>query len=467
MSQDVEKNFDLIVIGAGPGGYVAAIRAALDGKTVALVERESVGGTCLNWGCIPTKTLLAHAERWHLIQQAALFGIDVDNPRFSYDKMVVRKDDIVTRMRKSLEGLIASHKIKLFKGQGSFISPTQVSVAGGPELNAPKIIIATGSEPRQIPPFTFDGKRVHNSSSILGMTTLPKTLAIIGGGVIGCEFASLFAEFGVKVTILEAMPSILPFEAKAVSGALATAYAKKGIQIHTGVQVTGCQVSDDKVVLKMADKEIETDVVLVAIGRSLNTAGLGLDKAGVKLSDKGAIEVNDYMQTNVPSIYAIGDVTAKVMLAHVASHQGIIAAMHASGHAEKMDYLAVPNVIFTSPEIATVGLSLEKAEEKGYDAVVGKFPFIALGKAVATMQTEGFAQVVLERNTHQILGAQVVGAEASSLIAPMVLAIQHELTAESIATTIHAHPTMAEAWHEAIMVGMGLPIHLPPTARPK
>lgn len=456
------KQFKVAVIGGGPGGYVAAIRAALGGASVALIEAENVGGTCLNWGCIPTKTLLASAEMLHKVRRADEFGISTGAVSFDFGKMEQRKDAVVTKIRKSLEGLIAAHKVVIIKGFGRFISPNEIKVEGE-IIEAEKIIIATGSEPRNMSAFPFDGKKVHSSSTILGLTTLPKSLAIIGGGVIGAEFASLYAEFGVAVHIIEMLPTIVATEGKAISAALTAAFQKKGIKISTGVTVEGLDTSREGVLVKIKGAEpIAAEMALVAVGRKLNTDNVGLDKAGVYVDERGVIPVNDKMETNVSHIYAIGDITAKWMLAHVASHQGVVAAQNAIGLVSHMHYEAVPSVIFTHPETATVGYTLEKALEKGYKAVVGKFPFAALGKSQAAIETEGFAQIVIDKETRAILGAQVVGHEASALVGQMGLAIQNEITVDGLTETIHAHPTIAESWLEAAMVATDTPIHLPP-----
>lgn len=459
------KRFDIAVIGSGPGGYPAAIKAAQSGKTVALIEAKEAGGTCLNRGCIPSKTLIASAEVLHKIQDAEDFGIKVGSVSFDYSKMVDRKDQVVGQIRKSLEGLIASNKITMLRGFGKLTSPKTIKITGQDniEITADKIIIATGSEPRNIAAFPFDYKKVHDSTSLLEMRQLPKKLAIIGGGVIGCEFASLYNILGVEVTILEMMPRIIPMEAESVSNALTKAFKNKGIQIETNAAVEGIDTSGKGVVVKLAGgKTVEADIALVSVGRKLNTSDIGLDKAGVMVLDNGMVAVNEKMETSVPGIYAIGDIASKWWLAHVATHQGIIAASNATGHPMRMNYNSVPSVIFTTPEIATVGLSLEQAQQQGYKATVGSFPFQALGKSQASLQTDGFAQIILDKTTGQVLGAQVVGHEASTLIAEMTIVITNELTVECITETIHAHPTVAEAWMEAAFLGEDAPLHWPP-----
>lgn len=462
------KKFDLAVIGSGPGGYVAAIKASQMGLKVCLIEKDQLGGSCLNVGCIPTKTLLANAHVLEKIMHAAEYGITVGSISFDYGQMKTRKDGVIEKIRKSLEGLILSNGITILRGAAEFLSPREIKVKGQDNvmIDAEKTIIATGSLPLDIPAFPCDHKRVLNSSSILELTTLPKTLAIIGGGYIGCEFASLFADLGVKVVILEALPSIVMFQGKTVADSLTRAFVKKGIEIQTGVMVEGIDHLPSSLSIRLKDKSpITCDMALVAIGRKVVSAGFGLEKAGVVTGDKGMIQVNEKMETNAAGIYAIGDVTGKYMLAHVASHQGIVAATNAGGQSARMHYNSVPAVIFTSPEIATVGMTLEQAVEAGYSATLGKFPFQALGKSIAAIETEGFAQIVVDRKNGQILGAQVVGSEASTLIAEMGLAIANELTIDCVTDTIHAHPTVAEAWLEAALLANDTPIHFPPKVK--
>ncbi|PIS02311.1 MAG: dihydrolipoyl dehydrogenase [Chlamydiae bacterium CG10_big_fil_rev_8_21_14_0_10_42_34] len=462
------KKHDIAVIGAGPGGYVAAIRAAQLGKSVALIEKELLGGCCLNVGCIPTKTLLTNAAVLHQVKKANDFGISTGPISFHYDQMKQRKDQVITKIRSSLEGLIRSNKITIYRGNAQFESPKLLKVLGQDNLfiESEKIIIATGSVPLEIKAFPFDHKRILNSTSILEVTELPKSLAIVGGGYIGCEFASLFAELGVKVTIFEALPTILAAQGTQIAQFMAKVFTAKGIDIQTNVTVKNIENKQDHVHITLADgKSIDADLALVSVGRKVYTEGLCLEKAGLKTNEKGFIDTNDQMETEVKGIYAIGDVTGKWMLAHVASHQGSAAASNACGIETKMHYEAVPAVVFTSPEIATVGLTLEQAQKAGFDATAGSFPFQALGKAQASMETEGFAQIVSVKKTGQILGAIVIGHEASNLIGEMALAIQNELTLESVIETIHAHPTIAECWHEAALIANETPIHFPPKVK--
>jgi dihydrolipoamide dehydrogenase len=379
--------------------------------------------------------------------------------------MVQRKDQIVGKIRNGLEGLIKSNGITVFKGFGKFTAPKEIKVMGEDNafIQAENIIIATGSEPRSIPAFPYDYQHIHDSTSLLEMRTLPKSIAIIGGGIIGCEFASLYAAFGVEVTLFELLPRILPMEGSEISAVLHKALEQKGVRIHTQAQVAAIDSSAKGVSVRLNNNtSVAAEIALVAVGRTLNTQKIGLENTGVAVQENGGISVNDRMETNVPGIYAIGDIASKWWLAHVATHQGLVAVDNILGEETRMNYDAIPSVIFTDPEIATIGLTLEDAQKKGYDAVTGAFPFQALGKAQASHHTEGFAQIILDKRTGQLLGAQVVGNEASTLIAEMAVAIANELTVECIVETIHAHPTTPEAWMEAALMGSGFPLHLPP-----
>lgn len=459
------KIFDVAVIGAGPGGYVAAIKAAQLGKSVALIEKEALGGTCLNVGCIPTKTLIASAHVHSQVKRAAEFGIHVGDVRIAYDQMKKRKDSVVATMKSGLTSLIKANKITIFQGTAQFESVHDLKITGQDNIRirAEKIIIATGSIPIDIKAFPCDHKRILNSTSILELTTLPKSLCIVGGGYIGCEFASLFAELGVHVIIVEALPSILAAQGKTVADFMTKTFKSKGIEIRTNVMVKTIVNENHQTTITFTDgNTLVTDMTLVSIGRKPFTEGLGLEKAGLKTNERGFLNVNEKMETEVRNIYAIGDVTGKAMLAHVASHQGTTAGMNACGLSSQVHYEAVPAVIFTSPEVATVGITQEEALSKNLQVNSGTFPFQAIGKAVASGDALGFSQIVADKKTGQILGATIIGHEAANLIAEMALAIQNELTLESVVETIHAHPTMAEIWHETAALTMGTPIHLPP-----
>lgn len=467
MTQESRK-FDIAVLGGGPGGYPAAIRAAQKGKSVALIEAKELGGTCLNRGCIPSKALIASAEVLHKCQNSAALGINVGSLSVDFNRMNLHKEHTVARLKKGLEGIISVNKITVLRGYGQFVSPHEIKIQGPDAslIHAEKIIIATGSEPRSLSAFPFDYERIHDSTSFLSLKEIPRSLIIIGGGIIGSEFASLHSLLGAEVTVVELLPRLLPMEAENISAALTKAFQKRGIKIETNANVTKVARTEKGVEVVLAgERKLAADMVLICVGRALNTKGIGLEKAGVVVQDNGIISVNEKMETSVPGIYAVGDISSKWWLAHVATDQGIIAAENATGGSARMHYDAIPSAIFTYPEIATVGLSLEEALKQGYQAVTGAFPFQALGKSVAIDETEGFAQIVVDKNTRQILGAQVVGYEASSLIAEMTLAIANELTLECLIETIHAHPTIAEAWHEAALIVNETPIHYPPKAQ--
>lgn len=459
-----EKKFDVAIIGSGPGGYPAAIKLAQAGKTVALIEKDEIGGTCLNRGCIPTKALIANAEVLSHIRKAKDFGIQVDGVKINFTSMQKTKDETVNGLKKSLEGLILANNIQIIRGEATFIAPHKLEIKGKDTLTilAADIIIASGSEPREIPAFAFDNSLIHSSTSILALEKLPEKLAIVGGGVIGCEFASLYSELGVKVTVIEMLDRIIPLEDPALSAALTKSFTARGIELQTGVAVSSIKKSPKGVVITLANnKEITASSALIAIGRSLNSDKLGLDKAGVKV-EKGAIDVDERMQTNVKGIWAIGDVTGKSLYAHVATHQGIVAAENILGHKSAMNYDAVPGVIFTIPEIGSCGMTLEQAKKRGFKAKAASYPFQALGKAQAAHQTEGFAQVIIDEKTGQVLGGQVIGHEAGLLLSSICYAIANELTIECITETIHAHPTLTEAWMEAAFLVQDKPLHYPP-----
>ena len=462
------KRFDICVIGSGPGGYIAAIKAAQLGRSVALIEKDSVGGTCLNVGCIPTKTLLAHAAVLHTVRHAAQYGITTGPISFQYQKMKERKDQVIAKLTAGLQGLFRANQITFYSGTAQFESPTELKIHGKDNLyvHADKIIIATGSIPLDLRAFPCDHQRILNSTSLLQITEVPKTLAIVGGGYIGCEFASLFAELGTKVTILEALPTILAPQGSQIAQFMTRSFVARGIDVRTNVSVKAIHNRQSHVQIELSDgAPFDADLALIAVGRKMYAEGLSVEKAGLSLNERGGIDVSDRMETSVPGIYAIGDVTGKSMLAHVASHQGVVAALNACNKPTNMHYEAVPAVIFTAPEVATVGFTLEQAQQAGYSAVIGSFPFQALGKSLASLDTEGFAQVVIDSKTGAVLGAQVIGHDAATLIAEPTLAIANELSAECIGDTIHAHPTLSEAWHEASLLARGTPLHFPPRSK--
>ncbi|MEM8629300.1 MAG: dihydrolipoyl dehydrogenase [Chlamydiota bacterium] len=462
------KEYDVIVIGAGPGGYTAAIRTAQKGKKTALIEEKQLGGVCLNTGCIPTKALVAGADHFRKIKHSRRYGITAHLASFDFAEMTGRKDQIVSDMRSSLTGLIAKNQIEVVRGRAQFVAPKELKVLGEDAgfLRAEKIIVATGSIPTDIPAFPCDHKHILNSDSALQLTELPSSMIIIGGGYIGCEFASMYREVGVEVTIIEAMDRLLPGLPMNVAESLQSYFAREKMELLCSTRVEKISPEgNDVVVYLRGGRSLQADRALIAVGRSVLSKGLGLEKVGVTTGKKGEILVDEQMRTNVPGIYAIGDVTGKAMLAHVASHQAIVAAEHICGSFQKMHYDVIPAVVYTHPEIGVVGLSKEEAEQKGYDVITGKYPYAALGKAAAISETYGFAEIVAEKKTGAILGGQSIGYDSANLIAEIALAMQQELTLESLVETIHAHPSFAEVWMEAAALAQGFPLNFPPPLR--
>lgn len=463
------QRFDVIVLGAGPGGYPAALRAAQRGKKVALIEEKQWGGTCLHEGCIPSKALIAGGRRFADIAALPQFGIQVSSPALDYAKLVAHKNRVVEKMFGGLTQLLRTEKnLTLIQGRGTLLSPKQVQVEGqnAGVLEAEALILATGSVPKTLSLLPVDGKVVVDSTGLLLRKSLPKKLVIVGGGIIGCEFASLYASFGVSVTIVELLSRILPGESEELSEGLSKAFLQRGIGLELNYRLHRAEIGEKGVRLHAEGRSsIEADLCLVAIGRSLRTEQIGLEKAGIQRDATGLIPVNQEMQSPVRGIYAVGDIASRWWLAHVATHQGLVAADHICGKKVRFSDRAIPSVIFTDPEIATVGLSLAKASENGLDAKESYFPFGALGKAESIGKTEGGVRLVFDPKTGQILGAQAMGYEAGTLIGEMALAIENELTMECIAETIHAHPTLSEGWMEAALQGIGLPLHLRPARR--
>lgn len=455
-----KNHFDIVIIGGGPGGYVAAIRAAGLKKKVALIEKNELGGTCLNIGCIPSKTLIMHASFWEKIHESEKFGIKIKDASFDFSKIKHKKDEIVLKLRNSLKNLISKNKITVFQGSAQFLSPNEIKVEGKDNLvlSSEKIIIASGSKPQEIKQFPVDKKQIFDSTSILDLETLPKSMAIIGGGYIGSEFACLYNQFGVKVTIIESKESILSGQEKTVRETIHKSFLKRGISIFTSSKVTSIEKHKNLSIVLENGEKVEAEIVLLAVGRKCTFDDLALEKSGV-LAENGAIITNEYMQTNVPGIYAIGDVNGKCMLAHVASHEGIIAAENAFGAKKRMNFETIPSVIFITPEVASVGLTSIQAEEKGYSIMSATFPLSALGQAQASLETEGFAQIIADKKTKQVLGAHIVGSKASIMIGEMALAVANELTIDCIIDTIHPHPTLSEAWLEASLIANGTPIN--------
>lgn len=457
------QEYDIVVIGAGPGGYVAAIRASQLGAKVAVVEKEKPGGTCLNQGCIPTKALVAGVEIIEKLEKAADFGIEIKDYSFDFTKMIKRKDAVVNKLQQGIGFLFKKNKIDLYSGKGKLLTKETVEVEtadGKEELKAKNIIIATGSSPLLIPSFNYDGQRVITSTEALELQEVPESLLIVGAGVIGCEFASIFSTLGSKVIMVDVMDRILPTEDRSISLNMTRIFKKKGVEIKTGIKIKEITPGENGITAVLEDGSgLEARKALVSIGRKVETGGLGLEEIGIEKDEKGAVIVNERMETNVKGIYAIGDITNKIQLAHVASAQGIVAAENVMGKDKKMDYRSVPNCIFTSPEIASVGLTAQEAKEAGYEVLEGRFSYRAIGKALAMGEEEGMVKLVVDKKTNRVLGGQLTGAHASDLIAEITLAIKNGLTAHQIASTIHAHPTLAEAVMEAAEAVYGKAIH--------
>lgn len=480
------REFDLLVIGGGPGGYVAAIRAAQRGLAVGLVEKERPGGVCLNWGCIPTKAMLRSAEVFQTVLDAAEFGVLADNPRFDYATVRRRKDDIVKSLTDGIGGLLKANGVTVIDGHARFAGPTTVDVYGvgpsqiGPDgpryaaepagtepverVTARDVVIATGSVPVRLPLPGADLPGVITSDGAFGLTTVPDRLVVIGGSAVGAEWASLFATFGSEVTIVEMQDRLVPAEDAQIGAALAASFRRRGITVLTGSTLTGIEQAEPLRVTVAGTQEhtLDADIVLVGVGRKPNTAELGLDRAGVATDERGFIAVAKQLRTSVEHVYAIGDVTGKALLAHVASHQGITAADVIAGHDSRIDYTVIPAATFTHPEIASVGLTEAAAKESGHDVVTAKFPFAALGRAKTFGDTEGFVKIVAGKRHGEVLGVHIIGPSASDLITEGALAISLEATLDELADTIHAHPTLGEVGMEAAMSALGLPVHIAP-----
>jgi dihydrolipoamide dehydrogenase len=459
------RSFDAVVIGAGMGGYVAAIRLAQLGKKAALVEKGALGGVCLNWGCIPSKALIAAANLVEDLRAAGVRGISAE-PRVDVARLREFKNEVVKRLVGGVGLLEKGNGVEVLKGSASFLGPSAIEVKGvdGTErVEAPAFIVATGARPIEIPGFPFGGD-VWSAKEAVDLPEVPGRLAVIGGGVIGLELGTVYAKLGSKVTVVEALPQILtgidPEAVRLVSRGL----RQREVRVLTEAKARelGKKSGSLALVVEVGGKEesIECDRVLVAVGFRPVSEGLGLDKAGVRLSPKGFVEVNERYQTNVPSIYAVGDLTGPPFLAHKAAKEGEIAAEAIAGRKTVRDWVAMPSGIFTDPEIGIVGLSEDEARTAGYDPIVGKFNFGALGRAIAIGHTEGFVKVVADRASKLLLGAVFVGHEAADLVAEAALALEMGATLEDVALTVHAHPTLPEAFQEACLAAQGQAVHM-------
>jgi dihydrolipoamide dehydrogenase len=465
----VTDRFDVVVIGGGPGGYVAAIRATQLGAATALIEKARIGGTCLNKGCIPTKALLQGASFLDQLEYARQFGISCDEVEIDFGRLQARKDEIVSSLRNDLSGLLADDGVEVIEGIAQLQSATRVQVTQGDRgtraLEAEKIVIATGSVPFRPRIPGVDSPLVLTSDEALELRDLPSSLVIVGGGVIGVEFATIFARLGANVTIVEMMPQILPGEDTEVAAALAKTLGKLGIEMLVSAKVSEIRSvvnSEARVIVEVngSQRELIGERVLMAVGRRPLTDGLRLEELGVKLSSS-AIVVNRQMETSLPGVYAIGDVVGGLMLAHVASREGIVAVENALGHQASMDYRAIPRCIYTLPEVAAVGIDERKAADEGYNVTVGRFGFLANGRAKITGETDGIAKVVVDKDYGEVLGVHIFGPHATELIGPAVLAIQAELSAELVRSAIAPHPTLSETLAEAFDDAFGQAIHIP------
>ena len=459
-------DYDLIVIGGGPAGYVGAIRAAQLGKKVVCVELERAGGTCLNWGCIPTKALLKSAEVKQLLGHVADYGISLTGEvKFDFAKIMQRSRGVSDQMAKGVEYLFKSKKVDYVVGKAQIQADKKVVVTGADgktqTLTGKAILVATGAKPRHLPGIKVDGERVMTSREALAIKTLPKSILILGAGAIGCEFAYFFNAFGSKVTILEMLPQILPVEDTEVAELLKRSFTKSGIEILTDTKVEKTEVGAKGVKLTVAGgKTLEAEHLLIAIGVEANLDGLLASTLKLEL-DRGYVKTNERYETSVKGIYAAGDIIGPPWLAHVASHEAIEAVEGLFVPGKKPHKVTVfPGCTYCQPQVASIGLTEKKAKEQGLKFKVGKFPYKASGKAVAAGDSEGFVKLILGEPHGEILGAHIIGAEATELIAEIGLAITLEATAEELGTTIHSHPTLSEIVHEAALAGEGRPIHV-------
>ncbi|EMR07655.1 Dihydrolipoyl dehydrogenase [Bhargavaea cecembensis DSE10] len=457
---------DTIVIGSGPGGYVAAIRAAQTGQKVTIVERENLGGVCLNVGCIPSKALISVGHRFVEAQGADNMGISTSDVKLDFSKAQEFKNSVVKKLTGGVEGLLKGNKVEIVQGEAYFADANTVRVMDDKSAQTYKFknaIIATGSRPVEIPSFKFS-KRIIDSTGALNLEEVPGKLVVIGGGYIGTELGSAYANLGSQVTILEGAKDILAGFEKQMTQIVKKGLKKKGVEIVTGAMAKGAEETENGVKVtyeaKGEEQTLEADYVLVTVGRRPNTDEMGLEEAGVKFGERGLIEVDRQGRTSVSNIFAIGDIVPGPQLAHKASYEGKIAAEAIAGEKSEVDYMAIPAVCFTDPELATVGLNEEQAKAEGYEVNAGKFPFGANGRALALDASDGFVKLVSRKEDGLLLGAQIVGAGASDMIAELGLAIEAGMTVEDIAMTIHAHPTLGEISMEAAEVVLGNPIHI-------
>jgi dihydrolipoamide dehydrogenase len=474
--------YDVIIIGGGPGGYVAAIRAAQLGLKTAVAEREHLGGICLNWGCIPTKALLRSAEIYHYIQHAKDYGLSVQGIGFDAAAIVQRSRGVSGRLNGGVGGLLKKNKVDVIWGEAMIAKPGEVVVAApnkpamqpqhpGPKgalgpgtYHAKHIVVATGARPRVLPGLEPDGKLIWTYFEAMVPPTMPKSLIVVGSGAIGIEFASFYRTMGVEVTVVEVMPQILPVEDAEIAALARKRFEKAGIKIHAGAKVTKVEKADNSVTATIEDgkgiRQITAERMISAVGVVGNVENLGLEKLGVKL-DRGTIVTDGLGRTNVPGVYAIGDVAGPPMLAHKAEHEGVICVETIKGlHAHAMDKGKIPGCTYCHPQIASVGLTEARAKEQGYDVKIGRFPFVGNGKAIALGEPDGLIKTVFDRRTGQLLGAHMVGAEVTELIQGFVIAMNLETTEEELIASVFPHPTLSEMMHESVMDAYGRVVHM-------
>lgn len=463
---DASLDIDLLVIGAGPGGYVAAIRAAQLGQNVLVVDKQYVGGVCLNVGCIPSKALISASHQYESINHASEFGITASDVKVEWNKVQDFKNGVVKKLTGGVASLLKANKIQYFAGEVMFINDTEARVFNdqeAPRYRFKNCIIATGSRPIELKAFPYGG-RIVSSTEALSLPEIPKSLVVIGGGYIGVELGQMYARFGTKVTVIEGSDTILPGFDSDMSSLVAKKLKGAGAEIVTGAQAKSAEQTDKDVTVTYTvggeDKQVTADYLLVTVGRRPNTDGeLGLDLIDLKMTERGLIEVDDQCRTNIPHIYAIGDIIDGPALAHKAMYEGRVAAEAIAGQPSKIDYKCIPLVVFSDPECSSVGYSEKEAKEKGHNVKVGKFPFNINGRALSLGVKEGFVKVIADADNGLVLGAQIAGIEASNMIAELGLAIEMGATLEDIALTIHAHPTLGEIVLDAVEMALGHPIH--------
>jgi dihydrolipoamide dehydrogenase len=457
--------YDLVVIGAGPGGYVAAIRAGQLGLNTAIVEKEALGGVCLNWGCIPSKSLLKNAEILSYLHRAEEFGFSFDNLQADYSVAIQRSRRVVNRNTRGVAYLLRKNNVEHIEGVGQMVGPGQVEVgADGRTLRTKNVILATGARPRTIPPLPVDGDRIITSRESIVLDDLPGSVAIVGGGAIGVEFAYLYRMYGVEVTIVELLPRLVPGEDEEISGILERSFAGHGVNVMTGSGVTGVEVTSQGVTLTVekegSSHSLSVDKVLVAIGVQPNSEDLGLDELGVA-TDRGYITVDDAMATNVPGVFAVGDITGKLALAHVASAQAVTAVENIAGmETQPLDYNSMPRATYCNPQIASFGLTESQAREQGYDVNIGSFNVQANGKALAMGETEGIVKLVVDSRYGELLGGHMIGPEVTELLGELSMIKMLEGTTLELGWAVHPHPSLSEMLKEAALGAQGRAIHM-------